>query len=163
MRAFLTDVITDRRRDLAGRLTGGILAVLELPYGAAVRLRRAAYRAGLLPSRRAPLPVLSVGNLTWGGTGKTPLTIYLARGLLARSLKPAIVTRGYGAPAQTGQRPHAGVSDETVVQQALLPGVPVIVSPRRIAGCREAAARGAEVVLLDDGFQHRRSGATSRS
>jgi len=154
MGAFFADVIAGRRRGPVARLCAALFAVLSVFYRMAVGLRRFAYRRGLLRVRRAPIPVISVGNVTWGGTGKTPLTGYLAKGLLARGTLPAVVSRGYGEPARSGMRPHAGKSDETVVHAEKLPGVPVGANPNRIQGGREAAARGAKGALLDDGLQH---------
>jgi tetraacyldisaccharide 4'-kinase len=122
--------------------------VLAAGFGAAVALRRWCYRTGLRRVRRAPVPVLGVGNLTAGGTGKTPAVACLARGLLARGRRPAIVLRGYGA------RTPGELNDEGRELARALPGVPVLANPDRHAGARAAAARGYDVVLLDDGFQH---------
>jgi tetraacyldisaccharide 4'-kinase len=125
------------------------LAGLAAPYGLVVGCRNAAYELGLLPTNQAPIPVLSVGNLTLGGTGKTPLVAWLARAAAAHGVRPAIVSRGYGAAR--GER-----SDEAAELAILLPAVPHVANRDRIAGVREAAAAGAEIALLDDGFQHRR-------
>ena len=125
------------------------LAGLAAPYGLAVGLRNAAYDRGLLRSFRGPIPVVSVGNLTLGGTGKTPLVAWLARWLVAQGLRPAIVSRGYGAAR--GQR-----SDEAAELAILLPDVPHVANRDRVAGVQTAATAGAEIAVLDDGFQHRR-------
>ena len=125
------------------------LAGLAVPYGLMVSCRNAAYDGGLLPVTHGPVPVISVGNLTLGGTGKTPLVAWLARAAAARGLKPAIVSRGYGAAR--GER-----SDEAAELAILLPTVPHVANRDRLAGVRTAAAAGAEIALLDDGFQHRR-------
>jgi tetraacyldisaccharide 4'-kinase len=100
--------------------------------------------------RRAPAPVISVGNLTTGGTGKTPMVEWLVRALLARGLVPAIALRGY--------RAHDGRSDEAEQYRRLLPGTPVLVGADRWASITDARARGVgfDCVVLDDGFQHRR-------
>ncbi|MFM9197785.1 MAG: tetraacyldisaccharide 4'-kinase [Planctomycetia bacterium] len=126
-----------------------VLAGLSVPYGLAVRGRNLAYDHGLLPAARPPVPVISVGNLTLGGTGKTPLVAWLARTVAAHGLDPAIVSRGYGAAR--GER-----SDEAAELAILLPKVPHVADRDRVAGVRTAAAAGANVALLDDGFQHRR-------
>ena len=125
------------------------LAALAAPYAAAVTARNAAYDAGLLPARRGPVPVISIGNLTLGGTGKTPLVAWAARRLAAAGLRPAIVSRGYGAA--TGAQ-----SDEAAELAIVVPGVPHVADRDRLAGARAAAAAGADCVVLDDGFQHRR-------
>ena len=125
------------------------LAGFSAPYGLVVGCRNAAYDHGLLPTTQGPMPVISVGNLTLGGTGKTPLVAWLARAVAAHGVRPAIVSRGYGAAR--GER-----SDEAAELSILLPDVPHVANRDRIAGVREAAAAGAEIALLDDGFQHRR-------
>ena len=136
-------------RGPAAALARVALAGIAGPYAAVVAGRNAAYDSGLLPAIRVPVPVVSVGNLTLGGTGKTPLVAWLARMLAARGLQPAIVSRGYGA--RRGER-----SDEAAELAVLLPDVPHVADRDRVAGARTAAAAGARVVLLDDGFQHRR-------
>lgn len=140
--------------------------VLLLPlaplYAAVVRLRAAAYRRGILKSQRATVPVISVGNLTFGGTGKTPMVAALVRDLVARGRRPAVLTRGYGRRgrgALTLVGPDAGVpaeiaGDEPLVLSAALPGVPVVVDSDRARGTARAAAGGSDVVVMDDGFQH---------
>jgi tetraacyldisaccharide 4'-kinase len=112
-----------------------------------MRLRRWAYRRGLLPSRSAPVGVISVGNLTAGGTGKTPMVAWIVRLLQASGRKPAVVMRGY--------RSRAGRSDEATLLKQLT-GAEVVVNPDRLAGAVAAAAAGADVIVLDDAFQHRR-------
>lgn len=118
------------------------LAPLSAAYGATMRARRRLYDAGILASEAAELPVISVGNLTVGGTGKTPVSAWLA-GRLRDRARPAVLLRGYG-------------DDEALVHQRLNPGMPVIVSPDRLAGVREARRAGADIVIADDAFQHRR-------
>jgi tetraacyldisaccharide 4'-kinase len=114
----------------------------------------------------APVPVISIGNLSAGGTGKTPLVAWIARHLQAAGLAPAVVSRGYGGKAgpgplvvSTGQGPRVNArtcGDEPHLLARSLKGVIVIVGADRIEGARCAASAGAGVVLLDDGFQHRR-------
>lgn len=153
--SILPDAETFRR--LAdGSLSGpgpaalrSILAALAVPYAAAVAIRNDLYDRGLLPQRAATIPVVSVGNLTLGGTGKTPLVAWLARELIDLGRRPAVVSRGYAArPAQT--------SDEAAELAILLPGVPHVADRDRTAATERAAGLGADVVVLDDGFQHRR-------
>jgi tetraacyldisaccharide 4'-kinase len=102
---------------------------------------------GVLPSMPAGKPVISVGNITTGGTGKTPMVAWIARELQAAGKRVGIVLRGYKA---TGGR-----SDEAELLKQLT-GAIVIVHADRVAGAAEAAAAGADVIVLDDGFQHRR-------
>ncbi len=141
-----------------------LLLPLEPVYGAVVRARAAAYGCGLLPSRRAAVPVVSVGNLTFGGTGKTPTVAALARDLVRRGRRPAVLTRGYGRRQreplvlrEPGERLSAGAAgDEPLLLARALPGVPVVVDPDRVRGAARAVELGADVLVLDDGFQHLR-------
>jgi tetraacyldisaccharide 4'-kinase len=129
-------------------------------YAALTGARRAAYGAGLLRPRRLARPVVVVGNLTVGGTGKTPLTIYLARELAAAKLKVGIVSRGYGRRGGGARYVHADsdwrdVGDEPVII-ARRTGCPTMVAADRVAAARTLIARGADVILSDDGLQHLR-------
>lgn len=124
------------------------LAPFELAYGGVMALRGRLYDHGVLPTRPAPIPAVSVGNLTVGGTGKTPISAWLARELLVRGAKPAVVLRGYGG-------------DETLVHRVLGSGTVVISSADRAAGIEQAAGRGCDVAVLDDAFQHRRAARTA--
>ena len=153
--SILPDAETFRR--LAnGSLTGvgptllrGMLAAVAVPYAAAAATRNHLYNGGLLRQSTAAVPVISIGNLTLGGTGKTPLVAWVARQLAAQGLRPAVVSRGYGArPADT--------SDEAAELAIVLPGVPHVANRDRVAAAERAAGLGANVVVLDDGFQHRR-------
>ena len=132
----------DSAADQAGRV---LLAPLELVYRGAVQIRSELYDSGLIRTERASIPVVSIGNVTVGGTGKTPVAAWIASRLAAVGKSPAIVLRGYGG-------------DEPLVHARLNPAVPVIVNADRNAGIRDAAAAGADVVVLDDAFQHRRAG-----
>lgn len=147
-----------------------LLALLGLPalaYGSAVRVRNRLYDQ-LGPQHRASVPVVSVGNLTVGGTGKTPVVAWLARWLLSEGLRPAVVSRGYGGRAgkgpllvSAGKGPGfdwTACGDEPFLLARALPGTIVIVGSDRFAGARAAREAGADVVILDDGFQHRRLG-----
>ena len=140
--------------------SGRLLAPLAWIYAALTGARRGAYRSGLLRPRRLTRPVAVVGNLTVGGTGKTPLTIYLARELAAAKLKVGIVSRGYGRHSGEARYVHADsdwrdVGDEPVII-ARRTGCPTMVAADRVAAARTLIARGAEVILSDDGLQHLR-------
>jgi len=132
-----------------------------------VAARTAAYRARLLTSHRLPCPVISVGNLTAGGTGKTPCVIFLARLLRDRGWSPAVLLRGYGRSGGTGllvasagqgllvPSPEAG--DEASLLAQALPGVPIILGADRARAAEMARTRcGADLLILDDGYQHLR-------
>jgi tetraacyldisaccharide 4'-kinase len=142
-------LVDGSQRGVAAMLARAGLAALALPYAAAVTLRNAAYDRGVAATRRAAVPVVCVGNLTLGGTGKTPLVAWVAGRCTARGRRPAIVSRGYGvARGQT--------SDEAAELALVLPGVPHVADRDRGAAAAVAVARGADVIVLDDGFQHRR-------
>jgi tetraacyldisaccharide 4'-kinase len=142
-----------------------ILGVPALLFGGAVRLRNRYYdRNGV--ARRSDLPVISVGNLTAGGTGKTPIVAWLVHHLRDRGHTPAVVSRGYGGRAgagphvvSLGRGPLVGpdhCGDEPFLLARALERTVVIVGADRVAGARAAADAGCDVVVLDDGFQHRR-------
>lgn len=130
----------------AGRVLEGVAAL----YGAAIRLRNLYYDRVPPAARRVGAPVISVGNLSAGGTGKTPMVIALVERLSAMGRRPVVLTRGYGTP-------RGGVADEVAEIRLAAPGVPVVVNADRVAGARGALARGlGDCFVLDDGFQHRR-------
>jgi tetraacyldisaccharide 4'-kinase len=120
-------------------------------YRAALSMRNAAFDRGWRKTHRVNLPVISIGNLTTGGTGKTPTIVYVAHTLQAYGACPAVVLRGYMPDS-------AAESDEQELLRDLLPDTPVIADPDRVAAVRRLEWEHAEVdvVLLDDGFQHRR-------
>jgi len=130
--------------------------------GPVAKLRRALHRAGVLRSGSLPRPVVSVGNLTVGGTGKTPHVQFLARWLCARGARVAVLSRGYGRRTRgvvwaSGDPPAsaASVGDEPALLARTLPGVAVVVGESRLEAGREALRRReVDVFLLDDGFQH---------
>lgn len=137
-----------------GPTRAAALATLLLPfsglYAAAIYLRNRHYDRRTAASHRAELPVISIGNITVGGTGKTPIVIETVRRLRELGRRPAILTRGYGAAA-------GATADEVLELSQTLPGVAAVVNPDRVAGAETArAAHQADCLVLDDGFQHRR-------
>jgi tetraacyldisaccharide 4'-kinase len=127
-------------RDRAER---ALLAPAAWLYGAVTAARNTLYDRGVLASHRPPVPVLSVGNLSVGGTGKTPVAAWAAERLRTAGGSPAILLRGYGG-------------DEPLVHAALNPEVLVVVDPNRVRAAHRARELGADCAILDDGFQHRR-------
>ncbi|MBL0939748.1 MAG: tetraacyldisaccharide 4'-kinase [Gemmatimonadaceae bacterium] len=123
-----------------------LLRPLSMLFGVGVRRRNAQYDAQLKTTGIPPLalPALSIGNLTVGGTGKTPVAAWFAERLFERGGRPALLLRGYG-------------EDEWQVHRQLNPLVEVVLNPDRVAGAEEASHRGADCLVLDDGFQHRRA------
>jgi tetraacyldisaccharide 4'-kinase len=128
-------------------------------YGAAIRLRRRLYLAGFKRSVVLPVPVVVVGNLSVGGTGKTPVTIALVEELRKRGFRPGVVSRGYGGsqrePLVLGTSPDPRlVGDEPCLIAAT--GVPVAVGRDRPAAARLLIDAGCDIVIADDGLQHYR-------
>lgn len=134
-------------------LKESLLGPFALLYGAAAHLRARAYGQGILRQRRLEGVVISVGNLTTGGTGKTPMVLWIAERLLAEGKRVGILTRGY-----RGETSSAGpTSDEVQLLQARLGDrVSFGVGADRFARGSELAERGVEWFILDDGFQHLR-------
>ena len=136
------------------------LLPLSLLFRGLVALRRLGYRAGLLGTRRFPVPVLVVGNISVGGTGKTPLVIWLAAHLRRQGWHPGLVSRGYGGRAHAWPqqvRPDsdpASVGDEAVML-ATRTGCPMCVGPDRPAAVQALLDHtGVDIVIADDGLQH---------
>ena len=135
------------------------LLPLSWIFGAVVATRRALYRTGVLRSARMSVPVVVVGNVTVGGSGKTPLVIALAHALAARGRTPGIVSRGHGAAQRSGRRVDADDDPEDVGDEPLLlaaTGYPTWIGRDRAAVSRAllAANPACDVVLSDDGLQH---------
>ncbi|MBD3897431.1 tetraacyldisaccharide 4'-kinase [Halomonas sp. ML-15] len=136
-----------------------LLRPLEALYRWAVAQRARAYADGRKAVWRAPVPVIVVGNITLGGTGKSPLTAWLAGWLAARGWRPGIVSRGYGGRSERyplrvmHDTPASACGDEPLMlaQQS---GVPVVVDPDRPRGARALLDAGCDIVLSDDGLQH---------
>ncbi len=143
---WVRDIMSGRARGLWPTLLRGLLWAASVPYALAMGLRRRLYALGALPCRSAEIPVICVGNLTTGGTGKTPMVAAVVDMLRRAGVQPAILTRGYGS---TG-----GVSDEAQLLRQLT-GAEVIVNADRVEGAAQAAA-DADVAVMDDGFQHLR-------
>jgi tetraacyldisaccharide 4'-kinase len=141
-RKFVESVWAGRGK--RARVLRALLTPAEALYAIAATGRAKFYAWRLLRAEEFSVPVLSIGNMTVGGTGKTPVAAWFAQQLRQRRVEPAIVLRGYGG-------------DETRVHERLNPGVPVIAEPDRVRGIREAIAHGVDVVVLDDAFQHLRA------
>ena len=128
--------------DGMARAARAALAPAERLFAGVSGLRTLLYDAGWVKGSTPPIPVVSVGNLTVGGTGKTPVAAWIARWLSDHGAHPAIVLRGYG-------------KDEPDVHRSLNPDIDVVVGADRRAAVVEAVTRGADIAVLDDGFQHR--------
>jgi len=148
------------RNLISGRTSGvravalrSLLRVASILYGGGIRCRNQLYDWGLLKVHRTGVPVISVGNLTTGGTGKTPVAALICERLRHMGRKPGLISRGYRATAEGG-------NDEKRVLELLVPGIPHIQQPDRVAAVNAlltvAEHEHPDVVVMDDGFQHRR-------
>jgi len=138
-----------------------LLMPLSWLFGFVAAVRRMLYRAGLLPSYTVDVPVVVVGNLNAGGTGKTPVVIWLVRELADRGFRPGVVTRGYGgrpgsAPVCVTADGDPAVTGDEPLLIARRTRCPVVVHPDRVAAARALAGQGVDVVVADDGLQHYR-------
>ena len=131
-------------RDRRARALRVTLAPLGAAFEGIAALRGSLFEVGALRSYALALPSISVGNLTVGGTGKTPVAAWVAARLLERGARPAIVLRGYGG-------------DEPLVHRVLNPAAIVVADRDRVAAVALAASQGATMAVLDDAFQHRRA------
>jgi len=148
-----------------GALVRGALSIAAGAYRGALAARDTGYAAGMLSTRRLPVPVISIGNLTLGGSGKTPLAALVAAALADLGRRPAVLSRGYGRRTRgvrvvadrDGVRLSASeAGDEPRLLAEQLPGTPVVVGESRYEAGRVAVERcGAHALVLDDGFQHR--------
>lgn len=167
--------VSERWRAIAdGRQTGlfagvvkFVLAPVAVLYGLLLTIRTMLYHNGLLTVKRLPCPVISIGNITVGGTGKTPVTALVARNLQARGLRVAVLSRGYGgnlegqvAVVSDGQKvtlQPEQCGDEPYLLATTVPGLMVVIGADRYqAGLLAIEQLKPDIMLLDDGFQHMR-------
>jgi tetraacyldisaccharide 4'-kinase len=153
--------------DAVSKTLRGILIPASVAYAFVLSLRAVLYRIGLLKTHRLPCPVISIGNITVGGTGKTPVTAHIARMLMARGLRVAVLSRGYGGSLE-GQTALVSdglkisltpeqCGDEPFFLAEGVPGLAVIIGSDRFAAGQLAISElDPDVFLLDDGFQHLR-------
>jgi len=139
-------LISGQSNSIVGKALRPILSLAAVGYSAVIKTRNILYDKGLLKIHHANAAVISIGNITTGGTGKTPLVIWLCK-KIPQHYVPAILTRGY----------KACQSDEVALLTQSCPNTKIIVNPDRIKGSAEAISKfGANVLIMDDGFQHRR-------
>ena len=143
-------IMSGQRRDPLAIAFRAALRLASIPYGFAIFLRNRRYDRGSKEIYQFDVPVICVGNLTTGGTGKTPIVCHLANWFRQRDLRVAIVSRGYG-------RGQVDFNDEAMELHAKLPDVPHVQDPDRVKAARVAVDElETQVILMDDGFQHRR-------
>jgi len=149
-------LISGQKTSLAAAVLRLILGIAAIGYLIVVRLRNFLYSKGWLKVHRANAVVISIGNITVGGTGKTPLVVWLCNLLRQKNIRCAILTRGYKS-AKDPRLKTQDYSDEVAILVESYPQAKVIVNPNRVAGAAEAVNKfGAKVLIMDDGFQHRR-------
>jgi len=152
---------------LADRLLTLLLAPFSLAYSLVLGQRAALYHFGILKTHRLPHPVVSIGNITVGGTGKTPVTAYIARFLLSQGFRVAVLSRGYGGSLEgqtsivsdgaTIMMSAGECGDEPYLLASTVPGLMVVIGTDRYAAGQLAIKQlSPDVFLLDDGFQHLR-------
>lgn len=143
VKLYFLSLMQDKRGSLIDRSIKAVLFILSVVYGFAQALIDMAYKTGLRKIHRADLPVISVGNITLGGTGKTPFAIFLADHYALDQKKVSILIRGYG-------------KDESVQLTDELAEVKVYVGQDRVRNASLSFQEGNDLAILDDGFQHRR-------
>lgn len=148
--AEFEDLVSGRRKGLRADMLRGVLRAAEIPYTWAVRRRNRRYDSGHGVIRPVTVPIVSVGNLTMGGTGKTPLVEWLARWYRQQGIRVALISRGYGAV-------DGPKNDEALELEERLQDVPHVQNPDRVAAAVMAVEEfECQLILLDDAFQHRR-------
>ncbi len=153
----LLEIITGRRQGIGPAITRGLLWALTPIYRFGVHRRNRGFETGKITVSKVDVPVISIGNLTTGGTGKTPLVIWVCRQLRRLDRRVAIVSRGYGA-AHNGDR-TSKPNDEAMELGQRLPDVPHLQAPDRVVAARIAIEElETEAIVMDDGFQHRALG-----
>jgi len=144
------DLVSGRKQGIRAAVLRAGLQLAEIPYYLGVRWRNHRFDRGIAQVHPVPVPVVSVGNLTLGGTGKTPMVEWVVRWYRRHGLRVAVVSRGYGS--QAGSR-----NDEARELEQKLIDVPHVQNPDRVAGARMAVEEfGSQLLVLDDAFQHRR-------
>lgn len=160
----LDQILSKKEKSFRERVALFPLFLLSLPYGGAVWTRARLYAYGLLKRKTLPCPVISIGNITVGGTGKTPLTMTIANRLMERGIKTAILSRGYKGEKASGPIVSDGQTifltpeesgDEPFLMAKRCKGIPVLIGKDRFVMGQIALQRfGVQAVLLDDGYQH---------
>lgn len=147
LRSFYLEIVTGRRRGIGALLIGSFLGILSFLFHGILLLRKILYGFRVFRSVDLNVPVISVGNITWGGAGKTPLVMLIARYVAEKGRKPVILLRGYAG--------RAHLSDEAEIFKLELPQIPVLAGSDRLGLARDFLKdHKVDVFLLDDGFQH---------
>jgi len=163
---YYLSILSGHQRGLFATIIRSFLSVLAFLYLAGLHTRSALYRYGITKRKTLPAKVISIGNITAGGTGKTPLVEFLARYLRTKKKKIAILSRGYGGRIPSGSecdkspengkfKNRNGVNDEYLILSENLEGIPILLGKNRLYNGEKAIINyGSECLILDDGFQH---------
>ncbi len=156
VKEYYLSILSGQQRGFIAAIVKSTLSAFTLPYLAALNTRNVLYRSNIVKSTRLPVKVISIGNITTGGTGKTPLVELTVKYLSESGRKAAVLSRGYGGgnPSQNGDDE---VNDECLTLKENLPDVPVLAGSDRVKNGEKAIDDfGVDCVVLDDGFQHLR-------
>ena len=154
---YLYSLITDQRKGLLASLLKGLLLACSFIYGFIVRILSFSYNHGIFRRYKPKCKVISVGNITWGGTGKTPMIEMLAKLLKEKGHKIAILSRGYKRTENKDKDDQSldNLGDESYLLTKKLVGIPVLVGRNRITNAKRVIKdHSIDTIILDDGFQH---------
>jgi tetraacyldisaccharide 4'-kinase len=157
------DLVSGHTTGIPATVLRGGLRLLEIPYGSIISARNFLYNRQILPIRRFAVPIISVGNLTLGGTGKSPMVAWLCRLFLEQNLRPGLISRGYGQERvghkSGGRKPPGDGNDELMEMSHRFPTVPHLQQKNRVEAIQKLLqTEQVDVIILDDAFQHRRVG-----
>ncbi len=156
IKEYYLSILSGQKRGFIASLLKSTLTALTYPYSAVLNTRNILYEIGIFRSIRLPVKVISIGNITTGGTGKTPFVEFMARYLLEKNKKVAILSRGYGG-SNSSQENSDNTNDECLVLRENIKDVPVFVDKDRVSSGEKAISDyGVDCLILDDGFQHLR-------
>jgi tetraacyldisaccharide 4'-kinase len=148
-------LISGQKKELCAVVLRIILRIASFFYGFAVEIRNFLYDKNILKTHHSKAVVISIGNITTGGTGKTPLVVWLCN-YLTQNYKCAILTRGYKTTQNSKLQTQNYIDEPEILRQSC-PQANIIINPDRVAGAAEAVDKlGAKILIMDDGFQHRR-------
>ena len=154
LKEYYLSILYGQQRGFIAALIKSTLSAFAYPYSAVLNTRDFLYKNGVVKSTRLPVKVISIGNITTGGTGKTPLVESMARCLLEKNKKVAILSRGYGGNNSL-QENNDNVNDECLILRENLQDVTVLAGKDRVSNGEKAIREsGVDCLLLDDGFQH---------
>ena len=154
IKEYYLSILSGQQRGFISAIIKSTLSIFTYPYLAVLNTRNILYKNGIIKSIRLPVKIISIGNITTGGTGKTPLVEFTAKYLNEMGKKVAILSRGYGGN-NSSQESNDNVNDECLTLRENLQDVPVLAGKDRVKnGERAIRDYAADCLILDDGFQH---------